>query len=164
MTTRKLLSEPEAIRDLLRRVRDVEARLGRVGAIGNDWTDYTPTLTAATTNPTLGTGSSQNGRWVQVGSLVVVQVSITFGTSGTAAGSGAYYVSLPAAASSTAPVLGSGDLRDDSTGSRRVASALVGSSTSVTGLVTDDGQVSSSVPWTWAASDSLRLSLTYEAA
>jgi hypothetical protein len=84
------------------------------------WTDYTPALTAFTTNPTLGTGSVQYGRRFQIGKLVVCQFKIKFGTSGTAAGSGLYFVSIPTATTANAVThnlpVGHGYLLDNSSG------------------------------------------------
>lgn len=59
------------------------------------WLTYTPVLTAATTNPTLGTGSTQSGEYKIVGDLLFCRGYIAFGTSGAAAGSGSYFISLP---------------------------------------------------------------------
>lgn len=56
---------------------------------------YTPALSASTTPPTLGDGSSQSGAWQRNGHLITGWASIQFGTSGVSAGSGAYIVSLP---------------------------------------------------------------------
>jgi hypothetical protein len=66
-----------------------------------EWTSYTPVLTAATTNPTLGTGSSSTGSYARIQDLIIYRFAITFGTSGVAAGSGVYRVSLPVTASAT---------------------------------------------------------------
>lgn len=65
--------------------------------LGATTTSYAPTLTAFTTNPTLGTGSSTSGRYTKIGSLVAGHGLITFGSSGVNAGSGVYFVSLPTA-------------------------------------------------------------------
>lgn len=65
--------------------------------LGGDTRSYTPTLTATTTNPTLGSGSSQIGRYTQVGKLVVGEANVTFGASGVAAGNGVFLISLPTA-------------------------------------------------------------------
>jgi hypothetical protein len=59
------------------------------------WTAYTPALTAATTNPTLGTASRASGGYTKQGKTVNFWFAIVFGTSGFTAGSGAYRVSLP---------------------------------------------------------------------
>jgi len=56
-------------------------------AVGQSWT---PGLFAATTNPTLGTGSAQIGSFLQMGKWFFVRATITFGSSGVVAGSGAY--------------------------------------------------------------------------
>ena len=88
------------------------------------WQSYTPmlvvndgTATSAPTsgtNPTLGTGSVQLGRYFQLGSSVIANFVIQFGTSNVNAGSGAYRVTLPVPCTGTANsnrfVLGSGHL------------------------------------------------------
>lgn len=60
---------------------------------GGAWTGYTPTLTATTTNPTIGNGSII-GRYKQYGKLVVFDLEFVFGSTSTA-GSGNYSFSLP---------------------------------------------------------------------
>lgn len=64
-------------------------------AAGTPWTSYTPALTAATTNPTLGTGSVQSAEYRINGDMLECRGYIAFGTSGAAAGSGSYFISLP---------------------------------------------------------------------
>lgn len=68
-------------------------------AVADDVADgpgvYVPTLTSNGTNPTLGTGSVQLGWYARAGRLVTFGAVIRFGTSGVAAGSGAYLVDLP---------------------------------------------------------------------
>jgi len=73
-------------------VGDTWVPFGRYG----EWGTYTPSLDGATTNPTLGTGSVQTGRFFRMGTLAVVHVYIGFGTS-SVSGSGAYEVTLPSA-------------------------------------------------------------------
>ena len=63
-----------------------------------EWTSYTPVLTATTTNPTLGIGSSSVGNYARVQDYIVYRFSVSFGTSGTNAGSGNYKISLPVTA------------------------------------------------------------------
>lgn len=65
-------------------------------AIGEAWSTYTPALTGSSVNPTLGSGSVQEGHYKLWGKICVVRVGIQFGTSGTAAGTGNYIISLPA--------------------------------------------------------------------
>lgn len=59
-----------------------------------NWLTYTPALTAVTTNPSLGTGSTASGIYTILGNLVVGSATIIWGTSGTA-GSGNYRVTIP---------------------------------------------------------------------
>ena len=59
-----------------------------------EWTSYTPVLTAST-NPTLGTGSTQFGQYARIQDLIVYRFLIRFGTSGVNAGAGNYLISLP---------------------------------------------------------------------
>jgi len=56
---------------------------------------WTPTLTAATANPTLGSGAVTEGDVHFNGRLYVAQFNITAGT-GAAAGTGTYQIDLPA--------------------------------------------------------------------
>jgi hypothetical protein len=139
------------------------------------WSSWTPSLTAATTNPTLGTGSSAQGIYVQIGKLVIAQFSISFGTSGVNAGSGIYSVSLPVTAKATFGSnpehrLGVAVAFDNST--FFAARPMISLNTTTTvgfvyplsaepGLF---GNVAHDAPWTWAASDNLSGFMMYEAA
>lgn len=64
------------------------------------WQSYTPTLTAASSNPTLGTGSSATGRFYRIGQLCIAHFRVKAGTAGFAAGSGLYRISAPLTAAS----------------------------------------------------------------
>ena len=101
-------------------LNDLAAAVNTLCPVGTSWANWTPALTATTTNPTLGTGSVATGRYFQLGKLVVANFKIQFGTSGTSAGSGAYRVSLPVACSTTTQnndfVVGYGHLHDASVG------------------------------------------------
>lgn len=59
------------------------------------WGTYTPALDATTTPPTLGTGSTQFGRWFREGTHATVAIFLRFGSSGSAPGTGIYEISLP---------------------------------------------------------------------
>lgn len=136
---------------------------------GNTYSTYVPALTAVTTNPTLGTGSTQDGRYFQDGKHVVVDAAIGFGTSGVAAGSGAYRFSLPVAQRTPTSfegfLVGQGYLFDNSTGAVRAVMATRITSTTVQLFVADgSAAVTNAVPWTWAASDVLIMHFDYEAA
>lgn len=57
---------------------------------------YTPTLTATTANPTLGTGNVRIGRYFRVQKQGWLTLQIWVASSGYAAGTGTYEISLPA--------------------------------------------------------------------
>lgn len=140
-------------------------------AIGDPWTAYTPALTAATTNPTLGSGSSQVGAYMQAGKLVIVRLRVRFGTSGTAAGTGQYFISLPVSGVITAPVAaGNAYLFDSSATAAATPVPYLATATTLgllypatwpSGALTFVG---AAAPWAWAASDELNASFVYEAA
>lgn len=133
------------------------------------WTNYTPALTASTTNPTLGSGAVTDGHYMVVGDgtahgIVYAYGEIIFGTSGTAAGTGNYIVSLPIAAvvgNVAQPAIGQAYLYDSSTGTwRLVVGHPIGSNLylhqqNATVRVRHDS------PWAWGASDAITYSVTY---
>ena len=97
----------------------------------SQYSPYTPVLTCATTNPTLGTGSRQEGYYVRSGRRVDVQFLIQFGTAGTAFGTGSYRVSCPPglpmdpAYTSSVQGLGIGYLVDNSVTAARELALIV---------------------------------------
>jgi uncharacterized membrane protein YbhN (UPF0104 family) len=131
------------------------------------WTTYTPTWTAATTNPVLGNGTIV-GRYKKIGKVVNFQIDLTMGST-TTYGSGAWSVTLPFAAAA-------------SSGSRiGVAQALGGSrfpgqvviSPSATGTspffpssssVSNLSSVAATTPFAWANGNELRITGCYESA
>ncbi len=143
--------------------------MNEVAPITAAWTSWTPVLTATTTNPTLGTGSSVAGKYLKVGKLVTAQFSITFGTSGVNAGNGIYRVSLPVTATiftGSFDTVGIGNLFDSSAGALYTMTPVMISTTFFelyyTGTSVYYAQNSS--PMTWAASDKITGTLTYQAA
>lgn len=138
-------------------------------ASGGSFGDWTPALTASTTNPTLGTGSSVRGRYYQVGKHVTAKGVIAFGTSGTNAGSGTYYISLPVAAEWTAtPKIfsrGTGHLFDSSSGAERVVRIIANDGSTCKLLIADGSTYTThAAPWAWAVNDQIDFELDYEAA
>jgi hypothetical protein len=139
---------------------------------GLPWTTFTPALTAVTTNPTLGTGSVQNGRYVQAGKLIRGHGFIRFGTAGTAAGSGTYSVSLPVAAETSFLIanatgglgssIGGFHVRDNSAPAWRLGSVQLATTTTAILLLDNTIVVNSGGPWPWAPSDSLTYFFGYE--
>ena len=137
-----------------------------LNTIGAAWETWTPALTASTTNPTLGTGSTAAGRYGRINKTVFGNCRIFFGTSGVSAGSGFYFVSLPVTAQGVGVVAGSGYVYDASTGLVRHVSIAIDSTSRVALYLENQTNyaVSSTNPWTWAASDQIQFSFEYEAA
>lgn len=132
---------------------------------------YTPVLSASTTAPTLGSGSSVVGEYTQDGLHGRVQghADITAGTSGTTVGSGAYLLNLPVAAITTAVVVGHGYFFDASTTTTYDVTLRLVTSTSVRLYFTGNssgslGAGSATVPGTLGINDQLRTWFDYIAA
>ncbi|MER6098333.1 hypothetical protein ABT154_21245 [Streptomyces sp. NPDC001728] len=131
------------------------------------WQTYTPTWTAATTNPVLGNGSIV-GRYKRIGKTVHLQIDLAMGST-TTYGSGAWSVTLPlvAAAASgsrigTAQALGGTRFQ----GQVVISSAASGTSAffPASASVSNLSSVASNVPFAWASGNELRITVTYEAA
>jgi len=136
-----------------------------LNTIGAAWETYTPALTASTTNPTLGTGSSVSGRYGQVNKIVCGQGQISFGTSGVAAGNGFYFVSLPITAQSSGKVIGQFQFYDSSSGAVYLGTVI--SDTTTRGIMyygAPSTVVTNAAPFVWAANDFIRYTFQYEAA
>lgn len=128
---------------------------------------YTPALTAATTNPTLGSGSVASARYTLWGGKFCTYMGyISFGTSGVNAGSGQYFVSLPVSASASGPAFTSGSalVRDNSVPDLRNGNCYLVPSATTLSIVGGDAIVTNTSPWTWAASDYMHWNITYETA
>lgn len=139
-------------------------------AIGGAWSTYTPALTASSSNPTLGTASSATGEYIAAGKLIIGRAKIVFGSSGVAAGSGTYRISLPTPAAAVKGQLYPAYLFDSSVPAACTPIAYVAATTYLsllypatwpTGTATN---VTNSTPWTWAANDTIEVSFCYEAA
>jgi hypothetical protein len=75
--------------------------VGNWNMFGAAWTTFTPTLTAVTTNPNLGSTGTTNGAYLQLGKFVCWWGVWTPGGSGIAAGTGEYRIALPVASKRT---------------------------------------------------------------
>lgn len=129
---------------------------------------YTPTLTAATTNPNLGTGGGQNARYTLFGgNWCTIRGTIAYGTSGTNGGSGQYFIALPFQVNSNIV----GGVATNGCGIIRCASLLYPvvwyaavSATTFSGVIPAGNLVASTAPGGWTANDYLSFTLTYETA
>lgn len=132
------------------------------------WTSYTPALTASTTNPTLGAGSAALGSYQRFGKDVFGTIDLSFGTSGVAAGSGVYEVSLPVTANTAAVLVGDGYFLDNSANQIYL---IVGRLISATTFrmyydlqVAATPGISATAPVVPAIQDSYRIKFQYQAA
>jgi hypothetical protein len=134
-----------------------------MNSIGAAWETWTPALTASTTNPTLGTGGSTTGRWGRVQKIVVGNGKITFGTAGTNAGNGLYYISNPTTAEASQPnyAVGTWAAYD---GASWMTGVLALDNTSKFRLMYSGSFMSQAAPWAWGTNDQIWFSFTYEAA
>lgn len=128
-------------------------------------TSYTPVLTATTTNPTLGTGSTANGWYTYGSEMVTYTFFLKFGTS-PSAGSGNYLVSLPVTSatpfgSTLHPAVGTIQIADFSANNYAAGSCFVDASTGANVGLISGAIVGAAVPWTWAASDYISGTITY---
>jgi hypothetical protein len=136
-------------------------------AIGDPWTSWTPTWTAATSNPVLGNGSKTGG-YSAAGKKVDFWVRIVMGST-TTYGTGQWRLDLPVSEEAYRWTF-TGVMIDTSATatyplfvSRTAASQL--SLYRVTAVAGDPlGNVTSTAPFTWANTDELFISGTYEAA
>ena len=145
------------------------ATLNTIGAVAEA---YTPALTAVTTNPTLGTGSYQDGRYQLLQKRAFVEGAIYFGSSGAAAGTGAYRISVPSAVSiksNNAPI-GYGLFYDSSAGfvfypmQAFYISATTFSLVVASPAYTAASVLGSTIPVVPANADQIRFTLCYEVA
>lgn len=124
------------------------------------WTSYTPTWTASV-NPTLGNGTLV-GRYVRRGNLITASTRLTFGST-SAAGTGAWYFSLPAVPSTALPQIGSALIFDSGTNFLVAAAQTMQDGTARMQVIPHTGAAAAGpgVPITWATGDEVRASITY---
>jgi hypothetical protein len=138
---------------------------------------YTPELTASVTNPTLGTGGSISGRYIEIFDFIFTWGEFRFGTSGHNQGSGTFEITLPFPAASVAspsqasgagPQLGTSRLWDNSSGSTRTShSVQLRSSTKIMFSVKYDSgaggrALGSGIPFAWDVSDGMNWCAKYK--
>ncbi len=134
------------------------------------WTSYTPTFTTSGGgSPSIGSGGIAHGRYREIGKTIIMEGSLVFGTSPNF-GSGAFQVSLPATAATVtnASWIGQAYARDASGGGtgHYTGFCLIGSGGTIATLFASsgNGQMTSTSPFTWVATDFLRWAAAYERA
>jgi hypothetical protein len=135
------------------------------------WTAYTPTWTAVTVNPAIGNGTL-TGHYVQFGKTVHYTIQLTAGGT-TTFGTGNWQFTFPVTAkvlTAECPV-GTTYTADASIGTSFAGSNLYVTNTTLqptslvtTGAAASFAAINSTNPFTWAITDKLLLSGTYEAA
>jgi hypothetical protein len=142
-----------------------------LNTIGAAWESFTVGWKAATTNPAIGNGTIA-GKYTRFQKLVICQITIIPGST-TTFGSGQYLIDLPITAKATLSQYsntGFGYLIDSSAARCEIATtAVYNSSTTQIGMKYGPntgafGDVSSTVPFTWAVGDQIHLTFVYEAA
>jgi hypothetical protein len=141
----------------------------RTVALGTGQIAYVPTLTSTGTNPTMGTGATAVGSYNQVNAWVSGYGELVAGTSGFAAGTGAYRVLLPiattAAGVTAGRVVGQGTMFDASAGTFVETFILVASTTTTATMIYTGGTtIGATAPVVPANNDQWRFSFGYEAA
>lgn len=131
------------------------------------WSTWTPTWTAFTTNPSVG-DATVVARYRRIGKTIDGTIRLIMGSS-TTFGSGAWRfslpggVSLPTSAEYTCAIW----MYDDNLTNRHVGVGRITGSTiepHTAALGATNGQVTSAAPFTWATSDQIALSFTFECA
>ena len=137
---------------------------------GLAWATYVPTVTGSGSNPTIGSGGFQEGRYMQFGKLVVGWVRLTMGSAGFVNGSGAITVSLPVSAAVPTPpnpTFGVAEIIDISPAGSYTTTLLYQSPTTI-GLRAPGASNSfatwNGAPITIAATDQINFQFMYEGA
>lgn len=151
----------------------IETWNGSAWVAQGDWVTYTPTWTAATTNPTLGSGATLTGRYSLVGKLCTAKIELAT-SSNTLFGSGVYAWAVPFASSANGSGVSVGPGHGINASGRWDLQGLVTSVQSVMNVWTPSasgdcrlaslasGQGMGGVAW--ATAQTMRVQVTYEIA
>ena len=123
----------------------------------DDWAAYTPTNTSIT----VGNGT-QTARWVRINNTVIVNYVLTLGSTSAIGASPRVGMPIISANSDAVPSI----RYTDASASTHAGGlgVLVAGAANIALLSSTGANLSSTVPFTWATSDAIRLSITYETA
>lgn len=131
------------------------------------WTSYTPTLTATTTNPTIGNGTLTGFYKLLDPKTCLVRIYWQFGST-SAAGSGTYSFAIPfTSASVGGNQVMAGVFTDSGTGFYACVGRIAASATTLGVTVADSAggrSLTEANPVAWATNDSIGLEGIYEIA
>ena len=151
------MSDPSFLAGMVPNAADLQD-LGRLGT-------WTPSLTAVTTNPNLGSGATITGNLHRNGRFIWHTFDLSFGTSGTSAGSGQYRIegmTFDVDTSSTPTGAVVGFMQLNNSGTNFYAFIKVATSTQLTMNTSGDyAAVTAAAPFAPGASDFLRGSFGY---
>lgn len=122
----------------------------------------TPAWSSSGTQPSLGNGTWSH-KYVTLGKVTFASFELIMGST-TTFGTGEYRFSVPATAVSYELWVGSAFLYDDSTASNRRTGAVRFLDSTTLLIYGSNGEISNTVPFTWATNDRIRMSITYETA
>lgn len=129
--------------------------------ISTDWETYTPTWTTnSSPQPVLNDGTC-TGKYVRIGNTVTASGRLQPGST-TTYGTGYFIISLPLPAAVGTIGAGIATLYDASAASSRGPASIMLAGTNTIRFFGVTGDVSSTAPFTWATSDQLRWTFTYE--
>lgn len=140
-------------------------------ALGDPWTAYTPAWTSSGTAPALGNGTI-TGAYIQTGKRIEFRIVLTMGST-TTFGTGTYDLSLPAFTASAGmgrASVGGTAFDSSATSTYPIVGLILASATTATlrAWPTTAGNalaaITPTVPFTFATSDVITISGTYEAA
>ena len=134
-----------------------------LNTIAGAWDSFTVTLT----NATLGSGGTSTGFYKKIGRLIVYRVQVTFGTSPSITGE--IRIDLPVTAASVVGVhqilLQDASPATSYPGTPSLTTTYVGlRAMNSAGTYASATATSSTIPFTWAVDDQIRLAGVYEAA
>lgn len=124
------------------------------------WTAYTPT----TAGVTLGTGGTITGAYMQVGKTIHYRVTMTLGTGGLLTGTGFIGLPVTAVTRTSRTPMGAAVCFDSSANAYFMRHAGWDTASRVHFIDDAGALVAAAAPFTWAISDKLEVSGTYEAA
>jgi hypothetical protein len=141
----------------------------RIGYSIGAWTSFTPTIAAVSTGWALGNGTA-TGQYAQVGRVVIGRLRLIFGSTSTYGATDALQINLPVTngLNEFQQSIGFGQVSDASAGVghfihvNRLSQTFRLNAQLVNGTYAQNGVILSTVPITWADSDSIGFSFVYE--